>query len=268
MNLKSMKLILAAPFILIFISGASFGGTLDDFENDATTNRRTEERSNTNQECQTDQECEDDLSDNFCLDIFASIFGSITDSVLTLGSSNTVARTSSHDPNADVTPREPGSPLLPLFRLDGNKQVLNNGVFGDDLRIELGRSLLGAQLRLTNFKETSPPDSLRLTSIHGLYRLSYGNTVGVNLGAGISNLQGNSNATGFSITTPIYWHFHKHFGFEYKPVFSYFNGTNVTDSDASLMFNYHAASLVLGYRTLSSPNETLSGAYLGFSIRK
>ncbi len=269
MNLKSLQPTLTAPSLLLVLSGAAFGGALDDFEKDATQDRGAEEQASNQQDCQSASECdEDDHSGNFCIDIVSSIFGSVTDAILTVGSHNTEVRASSNNSNTYITPREPGSPLLPLLRLDGSRHDLNNGLLGDDVRIELARSLLGVQARVTNFKETNPSDSLKLTSIHGLYRLSYGNTVGINLGLGISNLDGNSSTTGFSFTIPVYWHFHENLGIEYKPTFSQFNGTDVIDSDASLMFTYHAASLMLGHRTISSPNESLSGTYIGLSIRK
>ena len=248
--------------IIFSFNNMSYAGILDDFETSATKKRPKSEKRKSTRSCQSKKGC--DNSSGF----FAELFGELLTAILREGVQGTKARSSKYYRNTYIEPRKIGSPLLPKLRLDLSSQSISPNIQGNDFRIEVGESIAAVQLRATKYKEESPTDSMDYVSAHALYRLAFGNHVNFNLGVGASFLSGNKNTSGLSITLPFYWHFHENMGIEYKPVITSFNNNIVTDQDLSVLFNYKAASIAVGYRKLSSVGEALSGPYIGFSLRR
>jgi len=280
MKQKINTLLISLLSIILCIE-QSHAGMLDDFETSATASNRTAKESRKSSGgCSPRKKCNSSSDDdNFWLSIIFDMFfdafrteeqitRTTTRGFLTIGIETTLDRASNFQRNDFIKPRKIGSPLLPNIRFDINRQKVSSNVHSNDVRIEGGESLIGVQLRMTKFEEIKPADSLNFVSIHGLYRLSYGNTFNINLGAGVSVLSGNENTSGLSLTVPFYWHFHKNMGVEYKPIVTSFNGNIVTDQDLGVLFSYKAASFIVGYRSLSSVEESLSGPYFGFSLRR
>ena len=101
-----------------------------------------------------------------------------------------------------VTPRQTGAPDLPLLRLDANHQNVQGDTRATDVRVETGYGPLGLQVRHTRFREDQPRDTLNLTYLHGLIRVSATPVFGLDLGLGAAWLDGRNRHDGFSATLP------------------------------------------------------------------
>ena len=261
-----MQIVVMLILIAFSFNNISYAGMLDDFETSATKKKPKSENRNSTKSCQYKKRC-NNSSDSFA-ELFVEMFAEMIGAVIRAGAQGTSARTKMYKSSNYFEPRKIGSPLLPTLRLDLSSQSISPNIQGNDFRIEVGESTTAVQFRATKYKENSPTDSMDYVSAHGLYRLAFGNHVNFNLGVGASFLSGNKKTSGLSLTFPFYWHFHENMGIEYKPVITSFNKNIVTDQDLSVLFNYKAASIAVGYRKLSSVGEALSGPYIGFSLRR
>lgn len=163
----------------------------------------------------------------------------------------------------DINQRQVGELLIPQYRFDMNYQVANAGITAWDTRFEYGWGRFGVQLRYTRLKEEDEPVTLAFSQVHGLYRLSFGNYVGINLGIGIAQLSGNNRARSLSLTFPVYFHFSKSFGLEIKPTLVFFDNAEILDLDYSVIFSRNTLSVMLGYRELVKTGLDITGPYLG-----
>lgn len=248
-------------------------GQLDSFEEEATEDKRHrrsqyEQRSSA-YESDHDGDCSH--NDNRCRTshLLLDLTGSIFDGMIASGSAFSALRMEATTKTGRRNPyrRSKGEPMLPIVRFDLQHQTTDSGLYANDVRMEFGYGPLGVQGRYTRFIEELAQDSLDYAQFHVLLRLSYTQGIGLNLGAGVASLDGNDYTTGSSFTAPMFLHLTPNIGFEFRPTVSFFNGNAVTESDSMLMLTHNSTSLSLGYRSLESASQQISGPYMGLSLR-
>ena len=261
----------ALIIILYFLSGISYGGTLGDFEHDSTTPKNKDaSHSHKDESCST-RECNDDdhsFLDDLFEDIFSDIFGDLFNGTIAFfshGTQVTLDRTSFSQRISGITKRKPGSPLLPTFRITGTWQSIYPDLEGRDFSVEAGYSLFSAQYRRTAFVESGTRDELTLSYGVASYRLSYGNSIELNLGFGAAELKGNKKTSGSTVVFPIIWKPAEHYALSFWQAYTTFNTVPLTDLDLSFMYVNSGLSAEIGYRSVSNPASDLSGPYIGIS---
>lgn len=162
----------------------------------------------------------------------------------------------------NVSARAAGEPLIPFMRLDFN--YLNNGAHlsAYDYRFEAGYGALALSYGQTRFNEDNVSNSLDFTRMYGLYRMSFGPYVEIDLGLGALEVEGNDKKSLFSMTTPILIHPNKKIGFELRPSWA----GNIFDYDVSMLLKSDYGSAKFGYRKLNTGIQSLEGPYIGFSL--
>ena len=163
--------------------------------------------------------------------------------------------------------RKHGEALVPFLRLDTMYQEVETDVTARDYLIIVGYGAVGFQVRSTVYEEKEPPDKLRLAEYHALYRMSLGNHVEIDLGAGAMVLKGIQENSGFSVTVPVLIHPSDHYGFEFRPVWSSINENDIQDFDVAVLFGWRYVSVKAGYRWVRSPHQSLDGPEMGVSLR-
>jgi hypothetical protein len=86
--------------------------------------------------------------------------------------------------DADLPSRQLGEPLIPFVRADIGYQWVDADTGATDVRAEAGYGPLAAHYNFTRYHERTPDDRLDLVRILGLYRMSLGSQVEVDLGLG------------------------------------------------------------------------------------
>ncbi len=255
-------------------------GTLDDFEKDAvkkrepSTDSKNKKKSSTTNDDDSADACIDSAADE-CLDAlcssgeagkaFGALFGGIAD-----GGRHSWERINANGLAAqqdERIARKPGEALVPFLRLDTMYQEVETDVTAWDYLMIVGYGALGFQVRYTVYSEKEPADKLRFAEYHALYRMSLGNHVEVDLGAGAIVLKGAQENSGFSVTAPVFYHPSDHYGFEFRPVWSSVNENSVQDFDVAALFGSRYASIRVGYRWVMSPHKSLDGPEIGVSLR-
>jgi hypothetical protein len=255
-------------------------GTLDDFEKDAVkkrepgTDSKSKKRSSTDGADDLGDACLDSLASD-CLDVFCTsgeagrgigaVFGGIAN-----GGRHSWDRINPDGLAAQKDERivrRQGEALVPFLRLDTVYQNVETDVAAWDYLMIVGYGALGFQARSTVYEEKEPAGKLRFAEYHALYRMSLGNQVEVDLGAGAMVLKGAQENSGFSITVPVLIHPSDHYGFEFRPVWSSINENNIQDFDVAVLFGWRYASVKAGYRWVHSLHQSLDGPEIGVSLR-
>ncbi len=253
---SSPALVLLA--VAICVSGAFGEGKLDAFESDVT--RPKSERSYHLSEYRS---CES-KSDSCVSDFFGSLLSELAGRALSGGGACSLARITDEDPlMVGLTPRTPGEALIPFVRADISYMDVESDIDALDLRTEGGYGPVGAHLNLTRYSEDDPKDELSLMRALGLYRMSLGSCMEVDLGAGALWLDGERTTTRFLFSIPVLIHPSEHWGLEFRPAWA----GGLSDYDIGALLSLQYASLKIGYRWVHSLNESLDGPYVGFSMR-
>lgn len=169
--------------------------------------------------------------------------------------------------DSGLTPREEGDALLPFARIDPGYRAVEGGAHDLDIRAEVGYAMAGLQLRHDRLWEGSSRDTLRLTSIHPLYRMSFGNHVELDLGPGVTFLSGQRKHEGFSWTMPLSIQPWRSLGAEFRPAWHKLGGGWVKDYELVALFGLRHVSVRLGYRWLRAGSASLDGPVAGLSLR-
>lgn len=167
----------------------------------------------------------------------------------------------------NAEPREPGEPMIPVVRFDAAYQHVESDVEALDLRLQLGFGPLGFEINQTRYEEDEPPDRLDLYRLYGLWRMSYGERIEVDLGLGGIILDGQDRNSGVSATTPILIQPWDWLLVEFRPMWSNIHGSQINEYELGLLLNWEWTALKAGYRWTHSPNESLDGPFVGLSIR-
>lgn len=247
-------------------------GTLGDFERDATkTNADDNDRKERKKEDSpsSGDTCLDEAARELCTDacipfLGAAIHGIAKGGALSMDRVNPDSLAAQHN---EQMLRKEGEALIPFVRMDTLYQESNEDIAAWDSFLIAGYGAAGLQVRRTVYKETEPADKLRILEYHALYRMSFGRQTEVDFGAGSMVLDGAQKHRGFSLTIPVRVHPSEHYGFEFRPVWSFINENTIQDYDVAALLGWRFVSLTAGYRWLRSPHESLRGPELGVSIR-
>lgn len=188
--------------------------------------------------------------------------------VMGSGGSISIARTLGDDTvKYQVTPRRSGEALIPIVRVDTSYQNVNATVDAVDIRGEAGYGPLALQIRHTNYQEHAPNDSLKLTQVHALYRMSISDKAEIDFGLGVVDVARQQSLGGISTTLPLLIHPSEFWGVEFRPAWSLVNEHVVSDYDLSLLLGCRYVSLIAGYRWLSTGTASLNGPHIGLALR-
>ena len=255
---------LLAILLLAIYTSTTLAGRLDDFEEQASTRPPQAD----SHESTPDDDIEEDGGDAGESDDFADFMAELLFYATVAGGVMSMQRVvpNSLDDETYVTARELGEPLIPMARVDASYQYIDSDLYATDARAEVGFGLFGFQYRRSDFEESDPNDSLVIKQWHGLYRMSFGDYVEVDLGYGRLRLEGNAVSEGSSYTMPVHIHLNEYLGFEWRPAWSSINGSNIREDDVAILLLYRYTSLRLGYRSLKAQDVKLDGPYMGLAV--
>ncbi len=262
-----MKAGLGVFLVLAFtftFSYAVTAGQLDDFEKASTKNKTTYRESSHHDD---DEDEETGFWDAFFGEMFNVVFAGIFDAIAHGGHLSLARINGSTAPEfKDVQRRDAGSPELPYLRAEGLYHLIESDIEGVEGRIEAGYGPFGIQFRSIRFREDSPDDSLTLTYVHGLYRVSGSSAFEVDAGIGSVALQGESRNSGPSVTFPVTISPHPNVSLRFVPTWSNINGNDIADFCGSVSYVHKFISLSLGYERIEAAEEVLQGPFAGVSL--
>jgi len=235
-------------------STVSFAGSLAEFEKAATHGNDIPRATASDRDGKND--------DDYWLVAVLDIVGD----VVSYGGSLSLARVGHVLGVGAVAPRETGSADLPFIRFDFAYQDLESDVDAFDGRVEAGYGPAAVQYRLTRMRQGSTQEHLKLSYAHGLYRISGSDAFEFALGLGQVVLEGEARSSGASFTVPLNIYPLPEIGIRLVPTWSDINGNTIRDYDASVAYVPPYFSLRLGYREITSHQETLRGPYAGVSF--
>lgn len=255
--LKLLRSIILVPACLLCLCQSGFSGELSDFEQDATRNEDNNKTGDTGHGYHEHH------------GFWDSFFDALFDTVIVGGGemSNYRVKGTPNQYAEFLKPRQPGEALIPFFKVDGEYQNVIGDIAAYSLRAEGGYGAWGIQVRNTHYREKNPADKLDYFQAYGLYRMSFGNHIEIDLGLGSSTLKGRERNSGVSFTIPILVHPNKHIGFELRPSWSDTHGGGVNDWDLAMDLDYGHTAARIGYRWVYSRHEELKGPYIGVSFR-
>ena len=260
--------IIATATILVLVAGTARAGALDDFEADATRDRPdndSQHHSHSSSNLGSSLSSDDDG--------WEGTLGTLAVALIVAPGAISWARASGdpeylNDPNNNwIKPRQPGEPLIPMLRADLASMSLESDVEAVDCRVQAGWGPFAVEFNPTFYEEQDPDDKLDLYRIWGLYRMSLGNRIELDLGAGGVILEGNESHTGRSFTTPVLIQPRDWIVVEFRPIWSEINGSNLTEYEAGVLLNWKHFSAKAGYHWTHSPERSLDGPFIGFSAR-
>lgn len=265
MNRMSPGIRAIAALAVVATTGASYAGTLGDFENaaGAPASSGSPRPANSGNSGGTGVRANSNIGGQIGGDLtLLAVIG------LAAGAEMSLARMRGTQSmyGVEVTPRQTGAPDLPLLRLDANYQNVQGDTRATDVRIETGYGPLGLQARHTQFREDQPRETLNLTYVHGLIRVSATPVFGIDVGLGAAWLDGRNRHDGFSATVPVAWRPHPRVEFRFAPAWSSIQDRWIRDHDVSAALVVPYGSLRIGYRWLGVDDATLKGPYAGFSV--
>ncbi len=262
------KLVLVV--LLICYASTTMAGELDQFEAEATkpAEDSTSRKPTSKQDKQLDDDNngERDTSDDIS-DVIVEMIAEFAFYGVVYGGVSSWERVQpSGQANETQTPRQFGDPAIPFARIDVNYQSVSSDIDAQDSRVELGFGPLGVQYRKTEYDEDNPDDSLTIEQWHGLYRMSLGDYLEIDLGYGRFTLEGNATSRGSSFTLPVLFRPTENIGIEWRPTWSSINGSDISDHDLGIHFRYQIAALRVGYRWLEAGEADLDGPYIGLAM--
>jgi hypothetical protein len=174
-------------------------------------------------------------------------------------------RMSSDDKDPPLRSRMLGEAMLPFLRLDAGYQSVRSDVDAWDWRAEGGYGPIGVHVNHTRYRETEPADTLDLVRVFGLYRMSFGSLLEVDLGLGALTMDSGKgeNSSSFAVTLPVLLHPWDFAGLEFRPAWAH----NVSDYDLALVTGWRFASVKAGYRWVRTPSYSLDGPYAALCLK-
>jgi hypothetical protein len=167
---------------------------------------------------------------------------------------------------ARVETREPGEPLIPFARGDAGYQYIRGGPSALDMRGEAGWAFLALETRLTSYRDRRTDETLSALSVNGLYRMSFGSQVEIDLGAGSYSLQGEGRHAGSTFTVPIRVAATDWLGLEARPSWHFIGENTIRDHALSVRLGGRYAGFTAGYRWVESGSAKLDGPQIGLSL--
>jgi hypothetical protein len=202
-------------------------------------------------------------------DLQKSFIGDILETIFVVGGKKSMMRIDSSltESPQGVTPRRTGDGLLVYARLDTSHQRVDSDISGVDTRVEIGYGAFGFEIRQTRYRDSKINTHLQVDQYHGLYRMSFGNTLEIGLGFGETTLDGASRNSGHTWATPVLYQPLPWLGIEYRPSRMTINNNEITDNEFAVDLGGRYWAVRSGYRWLKSPNEKITGPFIGLSLR-
>lgn len=193
----------------------------------------------------------------------------LIDNVLAPGGENSDLRVFGKGRYLGLSTRQPGEVLLP-----GSRYALEYGDMGSGdkvagLRFEAGYGRTGLELRYSRFDDGRMHPSLDLYQGQFLYRMSFGNYIGVNLGLGVFAYDGADEHGGWLFSLPVTLRLS-------RDIFGELRMASLSDSrdswierEISILYSprwhesYRNWVLRAGYRELDAGRDSLHIPYLG-----
>jgi len=258
-------------FLSLFESPPTRSATLQDFEIDATspTHENASRHDHQHREYRHREHRRDE--DFFSIlfgDLIEEMFSDVVDvgthvigAAVVEGGSNSNSRLDANNSSPDK--RDPGDPIIPFFRLNLNLQNISDNIYGFDGKLETGYGALAVEYRQTSYRDSEYNEQLKLKQIQFLYRMSFGSSVGVNMGFGGASLSGVNHSQGALISLPMLYLPTRHIAFEFRPSWLFSDNLSISEIDVSGLYAINHAAIRIGYRELNSDVSSLYGAYLG-----
>ena len=148
------------------------------------------------------------------------------------------------------------------MRIDLSHQFVNSNIGANDIKIETGYGPFAMNIHRIYYSESSPYDSLELTKIYGSLRMSLSSYIEVDLGVGSIKVVGNEDSSYLFWTIPVLIYPAPNYGFEYRP--SFYGDTS--SHELAVFYKYEYSSIKIGYKWLSTSDNSLNGLYTGLSF--
>lgn len=237
-------------------------GTLGEFEGDVSNPPSSEEKDSDKDSARRGRSSSSSDDVGWLYYVFKAYWDA-----LVFGTGNSFKRMNSDLQHDYLQPRRIGEAILPLIRYDSYYSHLNANQSSYDQRLEIGWGAFAYEYRDSKYRQIVPLESLNLVQNNFLIRLTVTDGIGANIGWGDSTLIGTGINYGRNSIIHAFIHGHR-WGLEYRIVNTYFDsGATMEDVDWMLMRHMGQASMTVGYRRLAAPTQTLSGFYIGFSLR-
>jgi hypothetical protein len=259
--------------LAMLLCGPGFGGTLKDFEQDVTQKDPSKEPPKPSNKDRGHHDGKGSYSgsdkdgplgeglDELCGNIWI-----IVPMAIVAGGVHSWDRVTAPI-GGEVDRRRPNEPVIPFIRMDTSYLVSSGGVEAPSARVQAGFGPAAIEYELIRFKEDKTGDRLDIRRVYGLYRMSFGRNVEIDLGIGSLTLEGAAKTTEMVYTVPILIYPTDRWGVEFRPAWAQFEGSTLKDYDLGVFLNWKGGSLKAGYRWLMTDNQDLSGPYIGMAFR-
>ena len=166
--------------------------------------------------------------------------------------------------------RSPWSPTLSMIRAEMGYQSVSDSIDAWDFGLGVGQGKLALAGRTTFYDEEGIEENLYLSTLHAEYRMAVVRAFTFSISMGPSWLSFDSDTdAAFSLALPVHWWPREWVGFEFRPVWSWFDASRVSDYELSAIFNLKGVNLYTGYRWVGTPDGTtdLNGVRIGVGVR-
>ena len=166
-----------------------------------------------------------------------------------------------------ATPRNPGEGVIPFARVDVSYHYVNSRVHALSGRGEVGYGPFGFEARTARYSESEPDATLDIVQYHFLYRMSLEDHVELDIGYGEYELSGVADNIGPSGTLHLLIYPSEQIGIELRPSWASINGNSISDHEMAMSYGGRYWAARAGYHWLTSPSTSLSGPFVGLSLR-
>jgi len=265
-------IVLASIFVLcacLWVPATSLAGKLEDFESDVTQGREespyvgrdrpegTEVQAETGFGERMAAEAVEEILDIFIVTFTHMIIDGMHDSLRRVNASSVPGQ--KRGPGL----RRSGEAMLPFFRVDIAYQSVESDIDAIDARTEGGYGPWAVQGRYTRYTERDPDDELHMYQIHGLLRITRGESAEGDIGVGAVIIEGTHTTGGFSITIPLLVHPSDHYGLEIRPSWGFISGNVLQDYDIGILAGWRHVRVrgdTAGLRDRTNPSTVPSSA--------
>ena len=161
----------------------------------------------------------------------------------------------------EIKEREPGDPIMSVFRLDASRQNLQSDVSAVDYAAEFSHSIFALHYRSTALHEPSAFDDLQIKQLSALIR-GADKTFSIAFGVGAATISGQQQNTGPMYTIPVKSRVNSKVIFGFRPTLMRINGRNIQDYDISGEYLWRYAGIRIGYRYIDAGYNSLRGPYI------
>lgn len=160
--------------------------------------------------------------------------------------------------------RRPYDPILPMFKASTFAMKGSHSTDVVGFQLEAGVGPLGISHTQHSFKDKTDTLDYSATMFH--YRMSGSNDVSIDLAFGGAELDGENKTKGKVFAIPVRLRLNEHVHFEYYPMISRFNDSELRDHKISLNFQKDFYGVSVGMRSFSAGDTSISGLFGGLYL--